>query len=120
MQRLPSTPLGTGSFDAAYDRLATRRLVKPKRNLVECCRLVRHLRASHLVGTVLLEAGRADGSSAEIQNEPGDFRIAYLAIVYHRMGRKSESDAALAEYTEAHSDDDAYDIADCARVPQRD
>jgi TolB-like protein/Tfp pilus assembly protein PilF len=96
----------------ASNRLATRRLVEAEAESRRVLQISPTFTGAHsLLGTVLLEAGRSEEALAEVQREPGDFRVAYLAIVYHRMGRKAESDAALAEYTKAHADDDAYDIA---------
>ena len=45
-------------------------------------------------------------------NEPtDDGRLYGLAIVYHSLGRKAESDAALAPMVKMHSDGNAFGIA---------
>jgi predicted Zn-dependent protease len=68
--------------------------------------------AHYLLGWILLLEGRPEQALAEMQQELEDFRSIGFSMVYHRMGRKAESDAALAEYTKEHADDDAFDIAD--------
>jgi tetratricopeptide (TPR) repeat protein len=68
--------------------------------------------AYYLLGWVLLLEGRPEEALAEMKQEAADFRGVGFSMVYHRMRRKSESDATLAEYTKTHADDDAYDIAD--------
>jgi TolB-like protein/Flp pilus assembly protein TadD len=62
------------------------------------------------LGWTLLAEGRLEAALAEMQ-QSGDSRDLGLAAVYYAMGRKAESDAALARYTKQHADDDAYDIA---------
>ena len=68
--------------------------------------------AHYLLGWVLLLEGRPEDALAEMKHEPADFRNVGFAMVYHQMGRKAESDATLAEYTKAHADDDAFEIAE--------
>ena len=62
------------------------------------------------LGWTLLAEGRLEAALAEMQ-QYGEGRDLGLAAVYYAMGRKAESDAALARYTKQHADDDAYDIA---------
>ena len=64
------------------------------------------------LGWTLLYEGKLEEALAEFRQEPTDLRNWGPALVYHRMGRKAQSDAALAEYTKEHSDDDPYGIAD--------
>jgi tetratricopeptide (TPR) repeat protein len=67
--------------------------------------------ASHFyLGWALLAEGRLEAARAEME-QAASGRDLGLAAVYHAMGRKAESDAALARYTKEHADDDAYDIA---------
>jgi TolB-like protein/Flp pilus assembly protein TadD len=69
----------------------------------------------YLLGIIFLARGNNDAALAEMQresNRPGGIRDAGLAIVYHAMNRKADSDAALSRYTQAHSNDDPYGIAD--------
>jgi hypothetical protein len=46
-----------------------------------------------------------------MQQEPWARNVG-LAIVYHALGRRAESDAALAQAVREHAQDDAYEIAD--------
>ena len=46
-----------------------------------------------------------------MQQEPWARNVG-LAIVYHALGRRAESDAALAQVVHEHAQDDASDIAD--------
>jgi tetratricopeptide (TPR) repeat protein len=68
--------------------------------------------AHYALGCVLLLEGRPEEALAEMKHEAAEFRNIGFSMVYHQMGRSAESDATLAEYTKAHADDDAYDIAD--------
>ena len=50
------------------------------------------------LGNVLLQKGDAEAALAEYQKEPIEsFRLSGLTAAYHALGRKAESDAALAE-----------------------
>jgi TolB-like protein/tetratricopeptide (TPR) repeat protein len=62
------------------------------------------------LGWVLLGEGRLEVARAEMQLG-GTGRDAGLATVYYAMGRKAESDAALARYSKERADGDAYIIA---------
>jgi adenylate cyclase len=64
------------------------------------------------LGRILLFEGRLEAALAEMRRETTGRRNWGLALVYHRMGRKAESDAALQEYTNERADDDSYGIAD--------
>jgi TolB-like protein/Flp pilus assembly protein TadD len=65
-----------------------------------------------LLGIVALKRGDRDGALGEMLKEPtDDGRLYGLAIVYHSLGRKSESDAALAQMVKMHSDGNASGIA---------
>jgi len=65
-----------------------------------------------ILGLVLLARGDREAALAEMQQESSDDRDLGLAVVYHAMNRKVESNTALAVYTRAHSDDDPLGIAD--------
>lgn len=67
--------------------------------------------AHFYLGQTLLLEGRPDEALAEMQHA-GGVLDAGCALVYYRMGRKAESDIALAEYTKHHAHDDAFGIAD--------
>src|SRR5262245_61414685 len=62
--------------------------------------------AHYLIGRVLLAQGKPDAALQEFLQEPSQvFRLHGLAQAYHRLGRKAESDEALAQYIQA------YDVA---------
>jgi adenylate cyclase len=60
------------------------------------------------LGYVLLAQGKLEAALAEMQQEQSD---SGLARVYYAMGRRAESDAALARLIHRHSQDGAYSIA---------
>jgi TolB-like protein/Tfp pilus assembly protein PilF len=65
------------------------------------------------LGTVLLAQGKLDAALSEMQQEqPDSGRYAGLAVVYHALGRRAESDAALARQVREHAQDNADGIAD--------
>ena len=64
------------------------------------------------LGWTLLAENRLEEALAEMRQEASYWHNLGLALVYHRMGRKAESDAALTEFTKEHADDDAYEIAE--------
>jgi TolB-like protein len=63
----------------------------------------------HYLGQVLLFRGKFDEALAEMRQEADTG--AGLASVYHAMGRKVESDAALARLTKERGRDVAFEIA---------
>jgi len=68
--------------------------------------------AHYLLGQVLLARGDLQGALAAMQAEnPDGGRDAGLAIVYHALGRKAESDAALARLVRQYGDEWPYGIA---------
>ena len=57
------------------------------------------------LGDVLLQQGDAEAALAEYQKEPVEvFRLGGLAMAYHALGRKAESDSAYAELVEKYPD----------------
>jgi TolB-like protein len=69
-------------------------------------------RAHFDLGLTLLAEGKLDAAVAEMQEEtPDGGRDAGLAIIYNAMGRKVDSDEALARFSEQHATDRAYRIA---------
>jgi adenylate cyclase len=65
------------------------------------------------LGTVLLTAGRLDAALSQMQQAtPDGGGDAGLALVYHSMKRKAESDAALTRSTKACAERSAYTIAE--------
>jgi TolB-like protein/Flp pilus assembly protein TadD len=64
------------------------------------------------LGTVLLAAGRLDAALAQMQQAGTDGGAdAGIALVYHAMDRRAESDAALARAASAYAEHWAYVIA---------
>ena len=68
---------------------------------------------SHLVyGEALLGKGDAAGALAEIQKEAHEaFRMIGLPMAYHALGKKADSDAALAALIAKYGKDALYDVA---------
>jgi TolB-like protein/Flp pilus assembly protein TadD len=67
----------------------------------------------HDLGLDLLLQGNIQGALTEMQQErPDSGRDVGLAIVYYALGRRAESDAALAQVVQEHAQDDAWEIAD--------
>jgi len=65
-----------------------------------------------MIGEMLLQKGDAQGALAEIQEETNPkVRLSALSVAYHALGRKVESDAALAEMIRKYETTAAYDIA---------
>ena len=68
--------------------------------------------AHHQIGVALLMKGEAAAALTETQKEPEEvFRLIGLPMVYHTLGRKADSDAALAELTKKYGAGGAYNIA---------
>ena len=64
------------------------------------------------IGMALLAKGDNAGALTAIEHEPSDpWRAIGLPMVYHAMGRKAESDAALANLIRDYGKDAAYNIA---------
>lgn len=65
-----------------------------------------------LLATVLLRKGDAAGALREIEQEPLEsWRMLGLPMVYHALGRRQDSDAALAQLIREHGKGGAYNIA---------
>jgi len=68
--------------------------------------------AHYLLGQVLLARGDLQGALAAMQAEnPDGGRDGGLAIVYYALGRKAESNAALARHVRAYGDEWPYGVA---------
>jgi serine/threonine protein kinase/Tfp pilus assembly protein PilF len=68
--------------------------------------------AHYLLGQILLARGDLQGALAAMQAEaPDGGRDSGLAIVYHALGRKAESDAALARHARKYGDEWPYSVA---------
>ena len=64
------------------------------------------------LGDALLQKGDAQGALTEIEqetSEPG--KMIGLTMAYHTLGRKADSDAALAELIDKYEKDAPYNIA---------
>jgi tetratricopeptide (TPR) repeat protein len=69
--------------------------------------------AHWLIGLVTLWRGDRDGALLEIQKEPtDDGKQIGLAMVNHALGRRADSDAALARMIKEQADGNAYGIAE--------
>jgi TolB-like protein/Flp pilus assembly protein TadD len=65
------------------------------------------------LGEVLLLEGKFQDALAEMEQERTDSaRYVGLAMAYHALGRRAESDAALAQAIQKYAQDDAWYIAD--------
>jgi TolB-like protein len=68
--------------------------------------------AHFFLGQILLAKGEPDAALAAMQQEvPESGRDTGLAIAYQALGRRAESDRALALQTTEHASDAAYEIA---------
>jgi TolB-like protein/Flp pilus assembly protein TadD len=64
------------------------------------------------LGTVLLTAGKLDAALAQMQQATSDGGAdAGIALVYHAMKRKAESDAALVRATNTYAEHSGYVLA---------
>lgn len=67
--------------------------------------------AHYKIGIALLLKGEPQAALEAIQQEDSVWRMIGLPVVYHALGRKQESDAALAALIEQHEQGWAYNIA---------
>ena len=67
----------------------------------------------HAIGLALLLQGKTDAALGEMQQETDEgWRLSGLPLVFHALGRRTESDAALAALTGKYARDSAYQIAE--------
>ena len=67
----------------------------------------------HPIGLALLLQGKTDAALREMQQETDEgWRLSGLPLVFHALGRRSESDAALAALKGKYAGDSAYQIAE--------
>ena len=65
------------------------------------------------LGLALLLQGKADAALQEMKQETDEiWRLAGLPLAYHALGRRGESDAALATFKSKHAGEMAYQIAE--------
>ena len=70
------------------------------------------IQSEYTIGMVLLKNGQLAQALAAVQREPAEtWRLDGLAMVYHALGRKAESDAVLAEATRKYEREAAWNIA---------
>ena len=68
--------------------------------------------AHYQMGIAMLIEGDANGALAQFEQEPTEvFRMIGLPMAYHALGRKAESDAALARLIAKYQKDATYNIA---------
>ncbi len=68
--------------------------------------------ARYQMGVAILLKGDAAGALAEFEREPVEvFKMIGLPMAYHALGRKAESDAALAALIAKYEKDAAFNIA---------
>jgi len=68
--------------------------------------------AHYQLAVAMLLGGDARAALGELEQEPLEvFRMIGLPLAYHALGRKAESDAALAELVATYEKDAAYNIA---------
>ena len=68
--------------------------------------------AHYIIGLALLAKHEPDAALAEMQQESSDnWKANGLPFVYHALGRKAESDAALATVIEKYEQGSAFNIA---------
>src|SRR4029077_16262092 len=64
------------------------------------------------LGNALLQKGDAQGALAEIEQETSElWKMIGLPMAYHALGRKADSDAALATLIAKNEKDGPYNIA---------
>jgi len=69
--------------------------------------------AHETLGQVYLAQSHPQEALAEMEREPEEgFRLQGLVLAYHALGRKKDSDAALAELIVKHAADSAFQIAE--------
>jgi TolB-like protein/Tfp pilus assembly protein PilF len=64
-----------------------------------------------MMGRALLLKGEPEAALEAIQQEPSDWKLLELPLVYYALGRVDESDAVLAELIEKYEKEAAFNIA---------
>ncbi len=64
-----------------------------------------------LIAESLMLRGEGEAALEAIQQEESVWRMIGLPMIYHALGREADSDAALAELIDTHSQEAAYNIA---------
>jgi TolB-like protein/Flp pilus assembly protein TadD len=90
----------TGQMDSAIVSLRTALALNPSTEALH----------GH-VGRALLLKGEPEAALAAIQQEPSDWQLIELPLVYYALGRVDESDAVLAKLIEKYEKEAAVNIA---------
>jgi TolB-like protein/cytochrome c-type biogenesis protein CcmH/NrfG len=108
---LGSALYSAGRFDEAADALRATMRLNPEQ-----------VKAHFLLALTELARGDAQAARATVEAEQAPwYRLTGLAIIDHSLGRKAESDSALAELRTGHGVDAAVQIAEaCAYRGERD
>jgi TolB-like protein/DNA-binding winged helix-turn-helix (wHTH) protein/Flp pilus assembly protein TadD len=103
----------TGHLNLGYDYFNAGRLDEAIASLRTALTLSPdHAVAQYGIAVALLMKGESTAALAAMQKESSAYwRSVGLPMVYHALGRKAESDAALAELIQKHQKDAAYNIA---------
>ncbi len=90
-----------GRFDEGMASMRMALRLSPERGLTH-----------YSIANVLLAKGKAAEALAEIQLEPQEtWRLDGLAMVYHALGRKADSDAALGQVIAKYEKESSWNIA---------
>jgi tetratricopeptide (TPR) repeat protein len=101
LRTLGRAQVWTGQFDAAIASYRTLLSLQPTES-----------QPHYAIGVALLLQGKAPEALAEFEQEPSDIWRGFgLAMAYHALGRKPESDAALAEVIAKHEKEAAFNVA---------
>jgi len=66
----------------------------------------------YFLGKILLAEGKSEAALVVMgQETPENGRDTGLAIAYHKLGRRAESNTALARQIKDHASDSAYEVA---------
>ena len=103
----------TGHLNLGYDYFNAGRLDDAIASLRTALTLSPdHAAAEYGIAVALLMKGEPAAALAAMQRESSAYwRSVGLPMVFHALGRKAESDAALAKLIKEHRDDAAYNVA---------
>jgi TolB-like protein/tetratricopeptide (TPR) repeat protein len=106
----PVNPFGHARLGAAYIRVG--RIDDGIASIRTSLRLSPgRFQAHYTLGLALLQKGELQAALAEMQQEPGEsWRLDGSAMIYHALGQKAQSDAALAELIGKYERDASWNI----------
>jgi TolB-like protein/Tfp pilus assembly protein PilF len=107
----PLNALAHATLGGAYNRAG--RYAEGKASMETSLRLAPGRTLAHYsIAMTLLQQGDPQAALTAIQAEPGEsWRLDGLAIIYNALGRKAESDAALAELIKRFEKESSWNIA---------